>query len=487
MVVLVTRAGAGIAVVAAGCVLLLSWGCPGSASSPEPTPTPSPTPNPQYEACVSTVPVDSGDLNKPVITLIGSRVVNQRLGVPYVDAGATASDPRDGDVTSRITVTGLAALDTNTVGDYLVRYNVVNGAQSAAIEVVRMVRVNAGTFTQQTARDMGSTAAHMAYYEHLPVNYGADPAQTFPLIVFQHGAGAGRFTDDGVALKTPLSGLALGDMVKLVNDGLWDDSRPFIVLSPQRCVDPIIYVVTANRTKLFIDYAMNTYKVDPTRIYVAGYSAGSSLTWDYVNNHPHQIAAVVPMSGSWGTASGCVLKETPSWAFEAADDPVGPAQNQIDTVNSINACNPVERARITVFASGGHNTAEEFMTMNLTGLGQGLPAYDIYNQNIYDWLLQHSRPAPTPLSAVRTGTTGVQQAFTVTPSAMAWGRSATLRWSATGAASCLASGDWVGQRPASGTESVTPPAPGSYGYVLTCEGPGGSVSQAVTLTVEPGR
>jgi hypothetical protein len=48
------------------------------------------------------------------------------------------------------------------MGDYLVRYNVVDSAQLPAVEAVRLVRVNAGTFTEQTARDMGTTSAHMA-------------------------------------------------------------------------------------------------------------------------------------------------------------------------------------------------------------------------------------------------------------------------------------------------------------------------------------
>jgi predicted peptidase len=338
------------------------------------------------------VPVDSGNANEPVIKLVGPRVVNQAIGTSYLDLGATAADPHDGDISSQIHVIGLTDLNTNAVGDYLIRYNVTDSAQLKAVEVVRVVRVNAGTFASQTARDIGTTSAHMGYYEHLPVHYSDDPNQKFPLIVFQHGAGVARFSDDGTSVTTPLSGLEVGDMVKLIRDGLWDNSRPFIVLSPQRCVDPITYVVSASRTKLFMDYAINTYKVDTSRIYVAGYSAGSCLTWDYVNNYPHQVAAVVPMSGSWGTVSGCTLKETPSWAFQAADDPVGPPQNQIDTVNSINACNPAERAKITVFPTGGHNVVEEFMTIDLTGLGQGLPQYDIYSQNIYDWLLQHSRP-----------------------------------------------------------------------------------------------
>jgi len=366
-------------------------GCGGGTSDSSLINPPPPTPDPQYTACTSTTPVDSGNPNKPVITLTGPRVVSQALGTPYVDPGATAADPMDGDVSSRIQVSGLAELDTSVVADYLVRYNVVNSSGLAAVEQVRVVRVTDGNFAAQTARDIGTTGAHLAYYEHLPLHYSDDPAQKFPLIIFQHGSGGARFTDDGSRLKTPLSGLEQGDMVKLIHDGLWDDTRPFIVLSPQRCVDPIIYFTTAARTKLFLDYAINAYQVDTSRIYVMGYSAGSSLTWDYVNNYPVQIAAVVPMSGSWGTESGCTLKLTPAWAFQAADDPVGPPQNQVDTVNSINNCNPVERAKITMFASGGHNVQEEFMTISLTGLGQGLPRYDIYDQDIYQWLLQHQR------------------------------------------------------------------------------------------------
>ena len=438
---------------------------------------------------MSDAPVDPGNPNEPVITLLGAGVVSQPRGTAYLDAGAAASDPHDGNITSRIVVAG--TVDVNTVGDYLIRYNVVDSAQLPAVEVVRMVRVNAGTLTEQTARDFGTTSAHLPYYEHLPVNYGADPAQKFPLIIFQHGWGGARFTADGTAVQIPLAS-AFGDMKELIASGLWDDSRPFIVLSPQRCVDPQIGDYTALMTKIFIDYAINTYKVDTSRMYVAGYSAGSCLTWDFVVHYPTLLAAVVPMSGSGGTTFGCTLKATPSWAFEAADDPAGPYMNQVDTVTSINACNPTERAKITVFASGGHNLAEEFLTINLTGLGQGLPAYDTYDQNIYEWMLAHTRGAPSgrtsaallrPAPEQRAMPAGASAAFTVTPSALAFRHSATLKWSVAGAASCVASGDWVGQRPASGTESVRPPAPGTYGYVLTC----GSASQSVMLTVEEPR
>ena len=58
------------------------------------------------------------------------------------------------------------------------RYNVANSAHLAAVEVVRVVRVNAGNFTPQTGRDIGTTGAHLGYYEHLPVHYSDDPTET---------------------------------------------------------------------------------------------------------------------------------------------------------------------------------------------------------------------------------------------------------------------------------------------------------------------
>ena len=442
---------------------LFLTGCPDEPGLPTPPP-PAPL-DPQYVACMSLTPVDAGNPNQPVITPIGPRVISQPLGKAYVDAGATASDPHDGDITSHIVVSGLDSLDVNTAGDYLIRYNVSDSAQLPAVEVARMVRVNdAGKFTEQTARDFGTTGAHLPYYEHLPVDYSADPAQKFPVIIFQHGWGGARFTPDGTAVQTAL-GNPVGDMAGLIQSGLWDDSRPFIVLSPQRCIDPDLDDFDARATKLFIDYAINTYKIDTSRIYLAGYSAGSCLTWDYVVHYPNQLAAAVPISGAGGTTYGCTLKLTPSWAFEAADDPAGPYMNQVETVESINACNPAERAKITVFPSGGHNQTEEFFTINLTGLGQGLPAYDIYDESIYDWLLAHSRLA-------------------VTPSEIALGRSATLNWSVAGGASCVASGDWAGPREAGGAESVTPAAGGLYRYMLTCTGSGGPVMQSAELTVK---
>jgi len=352
------------------------------------------TPLPEYLECTSTAPVFSGNANAPVITLDGPRVVSQPLGTAYVDQGATASDPKDGNITSRIVVTGAGAVNATAMGDYLIRYNVADSLGFPAVEVVRIVRVNGGSFAKQTARDIGTTSAHMGYYEHLPVNYSNDPTQTYPLIVFQHGWYNARFLDP-YTVQAPLSILEGGDLVHVIDTGLWDNSRPFIVLSPQRCVDPLTFVVTASYTKLFIDYAINTYQVDKTRIYLAGFSQGSGDTWDFVNNYPDELAAVVPISGGYGSSVGCQLAKTPAWAFNGEADTVVPYTDQVATVNSINACNPVEPAKLTVFAGVGH-VDDEPMVLDPSGLGKGIAPYDVYNVSIYDWMLQQSRPQPSP-------------------------------------------------------------------------------------------
>ncbi len=376
-------------VVIASCGGDGSGGGAPSVDNPPSLP-PASAPSPQYVECTSTVPIDAGDPGQPVISMLGAKVINHPLGTAYMDAGAYALDPREGDISTRIQVSGLAALDTNVVGDYLVRYNVKNDAQLTAVEAVRIVRVNAGTFAKQTARDIGTTRGHMGYYEHLPVNYSDDPDQKFPLIIYQHGWFNARFLTPST-VQAPLSILEGGNLVQVIKDGPWDDSRPFIVLSPQRCTDATEWRVTAAQTKRFIDYAINTYKVDTSRIYMGGHSQGSGNTWDYVTNYPLQLAAIFPVSGGYGSSSGCDLSRTPSWAFIGRNDATVSYQEQVATVNSINDCNPAERARLTVLDGIGHNDIE-LPIFSLTGLGQGMTAYDVYNQSIFDWLLQHRRP-----------------------------------------------------------------------------------------------
>ncbi len=83
----------------------------------------------------------TADVTVPVITLIGSDPISIELGSTYTDAGATASDNIDGDLTGSIVIVN--PVDTNTVGSYTVTYNVTDAAGNNATEVTRVVNVTA--------------------------------------------------------------------------------------------------------------------------------------------------------------------------------------------------------------------------------------------------------------------------------------------------------------------------------------------------------
>ena len=91
----------------------------------------------EYKNTVNTS--NTGDNTSPVITLLGESVVTVEVGSNYVDAGATATDDVDGDLSSSIITT--SNVDTSKVGTYTITYNVSDAAGNAASTVIRTVIV----------------------------------------------------------------------------------------------------------------------------------------------------------------------------------------------------------------------------------------------------------------------------------------------------------------------------------------------------------
>ena len=75
----------------------------------------------------------------PVITLKGQPSITINAGENYADAGATAHDNVDGDITKSIKTTG--AVDTKKPGVYTITFNVKDKSRNAATAVVRTVEV----------------------------------------------------------------------------------------------------------------------------------------------------------------------------------------------------------------------------------------------------------------------------------------------------------------------------------------------------------
>jgi hypothetical protein len=75
----------------------------------------------------------------PVITIIGAASVSIEEGTAYVDAGATATDEQDGDITVEV----VSTVDTDTVGTYTVTYTAEDSAGNMAQAQIRTVEVTA--------------------------------------------------------------------------------------------------------------------------------------------------------------------------------------------------------------------------------------------------------------------------------------------------------------------------------------------------------
>ena len=132
----------------------------------------------------ATIPVAIiADTTIPVITLAGDASVSAELGTSYTDAGATAVDNIDGDITENITIVN--PVDINTAGTYTLTYNVSDAAGNAAAQVTRVVTVTPlpaynylGAYTAigtplylETPGDVLSTEAQETISNSLPDGY----------------------------------------------------------------------------------------------------------------------------------------------------------------------------------------------------------------------------------------------------------------------------------------------------------------------------
>ncbi|MGY5343571.1 immunoglobulin-like domain-containing protein [Paenibacillus glucanolyticus] len=92
---------------------------------------------------------DGPDTVNPVIRLLGDATVYVANGAMYMDAGAVATDDRDGDITHRLMTAVTVAdklidtVNTSASGTYKIHYNVQDMAGNAAMEVIRTVIVAA--------------------------------------------------------------------------------------------------------------------------------------------------------------------------------------------------------------------------------------------------------------------------------------------------------------------------------------------------------
>ncbi len=102
---------------------------------------------------------NTSDQTPPVITLQGSNLIEVNFNEPYTDAGATAVDNIDGDITSNIVTVN--PVNTSVARSYTVTYNVSDAAGNTAAKITRTVNViaNDGLLNANTAPEKPDDAS----------------------------------------------------------------------------------------------------------------------------------------------------------------------------------------------------------------------------------------------------------------------------------------------------------------------------------------
>ena len=76
------------------------------------------------------------------------------------------------------------------------------------------------------------------------------------------------------------------------------------------------------------DHVVQSYHIDPDRVYVTGYSMGGAGTWDLAVAAPERFAAIAPLAGGGDESQAHGLMDLPIWAFHGAVDEVVPLSSK---------------------------------------------------------------------------------------------------------------------------------------------------------------
>ncbi len=242
----------------------------------------------------------------------------------------------------------------------------------------------------------GSGGTQMAIL-HLPDDYGQTTTK-YPLMIFLHGVGEGSLTDPSTIYNSSNAGgpayiIAHGSWPSSFVNPVDKKSYKYIVVSPQAAYGTS---TTAPALEVILSYLIKTYRVDESRLYLTGLSAGGEGVLEYTGkiqasgaavSATHKVAALIPMSavmnaGYRGQYADTIVKNNVQlWGFGSPTDVHG--ANTLNLVLDVNAVK-ANYALSTAYA-GGHCCWEQFYD----------PNYRMNGMSIYEWALQYTQGVPS--------------------------------------------------------------------------------------------
>lgn len=329
----------------------------------------------------------------------------------------------------------------------------------------------------------------------LPSDYASSGTKLYPVMIFLHGAGQGR---------SPLKNLYStpdGGVPYELEQGFWDGTAvnpadgltySFICISPQNNSN---WSTSDVQLASILPYLLANYRIDPSRIYLTGLSAGGEGLCEYAYHlslvPTIKFAAMIPMSEAGDNPAGHpwganIAHDTvPAWGF---GDPINDIHGEFtqDLLTAVNAVTP-GLTRFTTY-TGGHCCWEQFYrpTHRETFTWKGVTS----SMNIYEWSLLNQRntaPATTPTANAGSPQTITAPVNNVTLTGSGTPGSghtiSTYGWTKLSGAACTIT--TPGPSAGAATTTVTGlTTPGTYVFQLTVTNNiGATATSTVTITV----
>lgn len=212
-------------------------------------------------------------------------------------------------------------------------------------------------FAQEFTAHKGTVAGSYNYWFYDPETEH-DPNAHFPLLIFLHGQSLCGRNLQQVKRYGVIDAVARG---RIIDTYIMAPQNPGGAWSPEKIMK-------------IVDWAVENYHVDTTRIYVYGMSLGGYGTIDLAATYPDRIAAALALCGGGSVKNLTGLSKLPLWIVHGTADravPVSASDRVVDIIK-------------------GTGDDSRLIYTRMPGVNHGQLARVFYLREIYDWMFSHS-------------------------------------------------------------------------------------------------
>lgn len=180
-----------------------------------------------------------------------------------------------------------------------------------------------------------------------------------PLVIFLHGRSLSGTNIDRVKRYGPLRGIEKG--LKL----------PAYLVAPQLPSGPW----NPDKVDEVVQYMIEHYAIDESRIYITGMSLGAYGTLKYASKYANRLAAAIAICGGGETQDACNLTSLPIKLIHGDKDFIVPLKESKKIMTAIQQCSAKAPVELQVVKGGNHGSVE-----------------DLYRHlDLYNWLFQYTK------------------------------------------------------------------------------------------------